>query len=278
MRNKLIYGLLAIALVFTSCSEDYYDSNFPSDAETGWIQFASANQRTTVNDSPDVTIRVNYEVPVNRQDVTYSYSVELIAGQANVEEGTFSVVIPANTRDAAFTYTVDVDVEDEYEVRFTLLSVDNPKVSVGIEEDVPTSMVLTVAFPSIFPEGTWLTDSVVCVGNGSGGCSDNPANNDIPLSYSVELTSGDTASEFNISDITGGLYALGYDAADNAVTVNIIFDGQLLAVVDQPDTTYGGDIFNGEGSYTLGADGLVDGFELTWSNGWGDAGETTFTR
>jgi len=135
-------------------------------------------------------------------------------------------------------------------------------------------MVLTVAFPSIFTEGTWLTDSVVCAGNGSGGCD--PDNSDIPLDYSVELTSGDNATEFIISDITGGLYVLGYGDEDNAVTVNIDFDNQELAVVDQPDTTYGGDFFNGEGSYTLGDDGLVDEFELTWSNGWGDAGETTF--
>ncbi len=275
MRNKLIYGLLAIALVFTSCTEDYYDSNFPSDAETGWIQFASATQTTPISGSENVTIRVNYEVPVNRQDVTYTYSVELIEGEANVEQGTFTQLIPANTRDASFVYTVDLDVEDEYSVQFTLVSIDNAKVSVGIENDVPTTMVLSVVFPSIFGEGDWTTESVVCAGNGSGGCD--PANSDIPLSYSVELTAGDIPAEFIISDITGGLYALTYNAEDNAVTVVADFDTQELFVIDQPDTTYGGDFFNGEGSYTLDSDGNVDFFELTWSNGYGDAGTTEFT-
>lgn len=277
MRNKLIFGLLAIAFVFTSCSEDYYDSNFPSDAESGWIQFASANQRTTVNGPEQVTINVSFEVPVNRQDVVFVYTAELISGEANVATGEFSAVVPANTRDAAFLYDVDLDVEDAYEVRFTLVSVSNPKVMVGIGDDVPTSMVLEVAFPSIFTVGDWSTVTSGCGGNGSGGCSANPALNFEDLAYQVELSAGNVAAEFLISDITGGLYAVIYGDDDNEVTVVANFDTQVLSVTDQEDTTYGGDFFNGEGSYTLGADGLVDEFELSWSNGWGDSGETTFT-
>lgn len=275
MKNKLIYGLLALVMLFTSCEEDYYEDDFPRDVETGWIQFNSANQRTTVNDPAEVTINVNYEVPVSTRDVNYTYSVELISGAANVEEGTFTRTIPANTRDASFTYVVDVDVEDAYEVQFTLLSIDNAKVSVGIEEDVPTTMVLEVAFPSIFTVGTWTTESVVCYGNGSGAC--NPANSDIPLTSSVELTAGDVANEFVISDITGGLYAGPYGAADNPVTVVADFDTEEVFVIDQEDVVYGGDVFNGEGTYTLDAEGLVESFEITWSNGYGDAGTTTFT-
>lgn len=275
MKNKLIYGLFALAIAFTSCEQDYYDDNFPRDVETGWIQFNSANQRTTVNDPAEVTINVNYEVPVSRRDVNYTYSVELISGAANVEEGTFTRTIPANTRDASFTYVVDVDVEDAYELRFTLLTIDNAKVTIGIEDDVPTSMVLEVAFPSIFTAGDWNTESTVCYGNGSGGC--NPNNSNIPLTSVIALSAGNVANEFVISDITGGLYAGPYGESDNPVTVVANFDTQEIFVVDQPDTVYGGDVFNGQGTYTLDAEGLVDSFVLTWSNGYGDAGTTTFT-
>jgi hypothetical protein len=74
-----------------------------------------------------------------------------------------------------------------------------------------------------------------------------------------------------MSDVTGGLYINCYGASDNPGQITTdLFD---ISMVDQPDVVYGGDIFNGSGS--LDCDGNL---VITWSNGFGDAGTSTFTR
>jgi|GEM_PF-2298346 len=90
--------------------------------------------------------------------------------------------------------------------------------------------------------------------------------------YTVTITESATVNgEYTFSDITGGLYAIGYSAADQPAIVND--NCGVLSLVDQPDTVFGNDLFNGTG--TVNADGTLT---LTWSNGFGDFGTTTFTK
>ena len=81
--------------------------------------------------------------------------------------------------------------------------------------------------------------------------------------------------EFILSDITGGLYPVVYGSADNPATVYEV-NGKLF-LVGQPDTVYGGDVFDGTGEIVLDSDGNLIGFTLDWSNGYGDAGVSVFT-
>ena len=76
---------------------------------------------------------------------------------------------------------------------------------------------------------------------------------------------------YTFSDITGGLYAQFYVASDQPATVNN--DCGALSINNQPDTVFGGDIFNGDGTITD-----VDNFTLAYANGWGDQGDVTYTR
>lgn len=89
--------------------------------------------------------------------------------------------------------------------------------------------------------------------------------------YTVTITEGDVNGEYLFSDITGGLYTDGYGATDQPATV--MDNCGVLVLDNQPDTVYGGDLFNGTG--TVNDDGTLT---LEWSNGYGDFGTSVFTK
>ena len=71
------------------------------------------------------------------------------------------------------------------------------------------------------------------------------------------------------------MYSVGYGAAGSVATVQ---ENCLnLSFTDQPDTTYGGDVFNGSGFAELDANGDLVSFTIEWSNGYGDAGTSVYT-
>ena len=90
------------------------------------------------------------------------------------------------------------------------------------------------------------------------------------VTNTVEIVENGVNS-YTLSDVTGGIYLNCYGAADNPGNISV--DGFAIALVDQPDVVYGGDVFNGTG--VMACDGS---FTLTWSNGFGDAGTSTFTQ
>lgn len=174
-------------------------------------------------------------------------------------------------------FTVDsqtVTVGDEYTTTLTVTPIDNSVVD-GIREVSITlteggfpggaaGKVYTVRFldndcpiPSI--EGTF---SVVTTETSPGGCSG--------VTNTVIITKKDD-NTYTLTDVTGGLYKNCYGAADNLG--DIVVSGKNITMTDQPDVVYGGDVFNGSG--IINCDGS---FTLTWSNGFGDAGTSTFTK
>ena len=78
-------------------------------------------------------------------------------------------------------------------------------------------------------------------------------------------------NSYTLSDITGGIYKNCYLETDNPG--DITFDGMNISLVDQPDLVYPPDMFNGSG--VMACDGS---FTLTFSNGFGDSGTSTFTQ
>lgn len=89
--------------------------------------------------------------------------------------------------------------------------------------------------------------------------------------YEVTLTETATSGVYEVSDITFGLYPDGYGASENPANITDVCDN--ITLKDQPDTVYGGDVFNGTGK--VNGDGTIS---LTWSNGYGDNGVTTLTK
>ena len=143
----------------------------------------------------------------------------------------------------------------------TLTSAGN-NLGTGSETAPNKSIVVTIieddcAVPSL--AGTY---NVVTTQTVPGGCEG---------SENVVTITVKDATTYTLSDVTGGLYLNCYGAADNPG--DITFDKFNISLTDQPDVVYGGDVFNGTG--LMDCDGS---FTLTWSNGFGDAGTSRFTK
>lgn len=117
-------------------------------------------------------------------------------------------------------------------------------------------------------------ESTVCFGDGAGACD--PANTNVAVTgfATVTAVAGNTVT---ISDITGGLYPGPYGETGNPGVLTLNYTGQTIVFNDQPDTVYGGDDFDGTGTYTVDGQGNLLSFETTWSNNWGDGGTSTYT-
>src|SRR5690606_6104722 len=90
------------------------------------------------------------------------------------------------------------------------------------------------------------------------------------LNYQVIITEIEPLT-YRISDITGGLYSLGYGEDDNpAVFTDLCGE---LTVFDQPDVVFGNDKFNGTGR--VNSDGTI---VISWSNENEISGTTTLTK
>ncbi|WP_127846682.1 hypothetical protein [Psychroflexus aestuariivivens] len=285
MKKIFITSLIACLGLFTiSCDSDEFDDNFENNPESGWVEFERAVQTESLLDgNTEIPITVFLEVPINRGGTAVNYSVERVSGNGVVNEGNFVLNIPESTRIGTINFDLDVDATEDYQVLFTINSTSKDDVIIGLqgpegEEETahPDELLLTVtAQQSIFTESTWAVDSSVCYGDGSGGCD--PANSGINLTSEIEMTPGANLNEFTISDITGGLYVQEYGASPNPVDVVADLDAGTLSVNAQPDTVYGGDEFNGTGTFTTNDDGDLVSFEITWSNGYGDSGTNMYT-
>lgn len=101
----------------------------------------------------------------------------------------------------------------------------------------------------------------------------NPAD-DATLTYeaTIKLISevGDNKT-YEISDVTGGLYALCYGDGENPGRITT--KRFTISLIAQPDVVYGGDVFNGTGLMDC-----LGNFTLTWSNGYGDKATSYYTR
>lgn len=137
---KQISVIVFVLALFTACN-DYNDSDFsPRDLESGWIEFpqdvgyAFSNFADQNLDGDDlIQIPVLQEVSTNRNGYSYTYSVELMEGNVTIDEGQKTVEVPANTSESSIPFKIDKSIQDDYSVKFTLLSVDSDKISVGVE-------------------------------------------------------------------------------------------------------------------------------------------------
>jgi len=145
MKNIIkITTLLILTVSLIGCNA-VDDSRFKSEPEKGWIEFGSSEILVLNQDFPEFEIPVEYNVPVNRQNVTYEYTVEVVSGtNPGVETGTFTQVVPADTRDASFMYDLLASETGSYTVKFTITNIDNPDVIIGLEGDNPIVLDLTV--------------------------------------------------------------------------------------------------------------------------------------
>lgn len=278
---KKIFALLIVATTLFSCSKTE-DVIFDGNRSITYFQVASFSLPVDVNEGGTQTRSI---VSSTLSNVDRSVEIELIsstlqdADSVPVINFTFTetVIIPAGEYSGDFTVSAEpveeLTTSNEL-ILFRIASSSDGADLNGNLQQLEVQMRLSCPVPDDrYEDSNWLANTVACTGDGAGGCEQTGL---VYNDYPVSIEPGDEAGEFILSDITGGLYAVGYGSSDNAVTVEELCNE--LVVSDQPDTVYGGDVFNGTGFITLDANGDLEEFFLEWSNGFGDAGETTFVR
>jgi hypothetical protein len=277
--KKILYIVYIAVLVpfLTGCFEEPGTSKLITDfTDQGFVEIVEANGGANPSKSfiavPDgenvaSSITVSFGGAVSTSAVELTYEVDAAASTA-VEGVDFQMVSGSTITIPAGEYVAPVN----FEVADDNLQVDNPvtivfritNASVPIlEEYSEVTVTLSVSCPA--PESIFGTYSVVTTETSPAGADG--------VTNVVEITAVDGSdTQLNFSDVTGGLYKNHYESADNPGIINYIC-GELN-MVDQDDTVYGEDVFNGSGSYDASTGGMV----LTWSNGFGDGGTSVFTK
>ena len=272
MKKKTLF-IIIITLLVASCDETE-PIIFNGDKTLIYFENSSGNVDVVINDTGSLDVVVS---TTTLKETDINVNIELVEEQTTAAAENFefesSATIPAGEYTGSFTITgIDNSVTSDSELIVFRITDANGFV---VEDEIFEATIREVCpVPdSRYVESTWNVSSIVCAGDGNGNCD--PDSSDIPYDYQVTMEAGETPSEFVLSDITGGLYVLGYGASDNPATVS---ENCLELTVDaQPDVVFGGDEFNGTGSITLDDEGNLIQFEITWSNNWGDAGTSTYT-
>ena len=246
---------------FISLNQQTYDLPVNVDSEgTGTLTLESSALRDF-----DRT----FTITVDEENTTANPNLYSLPTQATIPAGEYSTNI--------IVTGYDIDLEEGVT---EILSVDIENItdnsSTGIS-NASINIFQVCPIPSDRYTGTWNVTTSGCQGDGNGGCADNGQFSG--LQATVEISPAESEEGviigFEISDITGGLYSVGYGAAGSVATVQ---ENCLnLSFTDQPDTTYGGDVFNGSGFAELDANGDLVSFTIEWSNGYGDAGTSVYT-
>jgi len=272
---KKFYKILGLVLIITACNEDF---TFKFKDKVAFkIDEVILNEGEL--ESLEVQL-VGAQRPTPVQ-VTFVISGTAVNGQDYFVGGGTTVTIPANSSVGFIDVSaVDNSVIDDVEktIILTITSVSEG-ISAGhdagvdvdgveFEEESGKSITISICDDESLLDLTGIYDTTTsgCTGDGNGGCDISFSS----LAHVVSLTQI-SSSEYTFSDITGGLYLLGYQTADQPA---IVRNGcGILSLNSQPDTIFGGDEFNGSGK--VNDDGS---FELIWFNGFGDQGKTFFTK
>lgn len=254
--NLLIYSILALFLI-VACNED---DSAVAEIETNQVRFQDSEDME-VGEGSGTIIQIPVilqKYAIENVSVNYSFSgnseaYEILSstpGTLEIAEGTRQGFISLQPVDN-FEYN---DPLNSVTITLTDVSGSNSVLADTFNE-------LTVVFsdndcPPITP-GTYVT--VTNSGTAPG------------LEYQVEITEIEPG-KYMVSDITMGLYALGYGSSDNPGVFTQSSCSLTIVADESPDVVFGGDFFFGSGTFN-GSDQIT----LNWANNYGDNGSTTLT-
>ncbi|TKS57628.1 hypothetical protein [Mesohalobacter halotolerans] len=216
MKNIIKTITVVLGFILIGCNA-VDDTRFKNDPQSGWIEFENESQQV-LSDAGSVEIPIEYNVPVNRQDTSISYDVEIVEGSApSVETGSFTTVVPADTRNASILFDIDPSISTNYTVQFTITSTSNPDVIVGLDGDNPDVFTLEVCSGVLPLEWT-----------GSSFIDGSEIN-----TFDMTLTPTGNEGEFNISSAWGTNF-VAEATGDPSFDGQFIYDGVLTI---NPDNT-----------------------------------------
>ncbi len=274
---KKFYKYFLIAIIVTACNEDF---TFKFQDKVAFKESEVAVDEGVIYSVEIQLVGAQRSTPIQ---VTFETSGTAVNGQDYFVGGGTTVTIPANSSVGIIDVSpVDNSVIDGLEktIILTITSVSegiNAGHGPGVdgegndfEEEFGKSITITIRdndCPSDLA-GVYDTRTTGCAGDGNGACV--AGGNFTDLTHVVTITQI-SGSEYTLTDITGGLYLIGYQAVDQSGTIRDACG--VIRLDSQPDTVFGGDQFNGTGK--VNPDGTL---ELNWSNNFGDQGKTIFTK
>lgn len=235
-----------------------------------YIGFTS-NTATISEAGGSFIIEVSQVGPTLGSDITVNYTVEGSA-QEGVDytivggtEGT--IVIPAGQHFGTLELQAIDDLSADGALNLKLTLSAN---SAGLENGrgaVEKTLSITITDDDCPIPPLEGDRSVETVETSPAGCSG--------VTNTVTITkvsdNADGSITYLLSDVTGGLYKNCYGDDDNPG--EIVVNGYDITLTAQPDVVYGSDQFDGEGTINS-CEGF---FTLSWSNGYGDKGLSTFS-
>lgn len=266
--NKILVPILVVvmALTFSSCGDEP-DNKLDSD---DFAYFATESTLVTKGSTAPIVVNVIFS-STRGHDVSASAEFELILDNAtegvDFEIGNESNQLQFDSTNGFRQSITIIPLED---------AIDTPDEST-IEIQLTNLSSGTAGFPGpdrrnsrhvinmVEIDCDWEisgTYSVTTVQTNPAGCEG--VTNMVEVSIVGE-------GLFQITDITGGMYANCYGQADNPGIITGECNGPGLVIDNQPDVVYGDDVFNGSGQ--INPDGT---FEIEWSNGFGDSGYSIF--
>ena len=262
-------AILVLATLVVGCDEELTIFEGPYH-----VRFDAASATIDENNPAGGTVKLHFAgaKPTSAIDVTLKVEGAVEGVDFKFLSGGTSLTIPAGDFFASFKVAgIDNDENDGNKtVKFTIESVSGGfDAGLGLVGKVFTLTIKDDDCPTPSLEGAYL----VYNRNASPSSCGNPAN-DADLTYEATITLisevGDIKT-YEISDITGGLYALCYGDGENPGQITT----QRFAITldSQPDVVYGGDEFNGTGLMECSGN-----FTLTWSNGYGDKATSYYTK
>ncbi|MCH8515456.1 MAG: S8 family serine peptidase, partial [Cyclobacteriaceae bacterium] len=167
-----------------------------------------------------------------------------------------------------------VELTEDGEVDLTLTVEKNGETDVFSLSFVVISSEGLAIICDTDPQGAYTFNGQWVLGDGSGGQDLAVDRNLSAAQYLLNITRNEVG-ELVFSDITAGLYRLGYEERDNPGIGSL--DCGVITITNQPDVVYGGDVFNG------GADIIFDeafnlvNLQYDVSNNFGDGASGVFT-
>lgn len=268
--KKIIYSIYMslFAFIMTGCFEEQgtevvLNNQFVSfDVPDYQIEEAGGGGEITVEVSQGATSNLTIDFEVTSENLLEGVDFELPEGN--------SVVIPQGEFSATIPYTITDNDSYQSETRRFTLTITS--VSGGVDFVANTSTTVLVVDDDCLIPSLVGTFSVYNRDASPGACGD--PENDEDLTYTATITLvedlGNDSYIYEVSDVTGGLYALCYGDGENPGQFRV--DYNAITLSGQPDVVYGGDEFSGTGS--VNCDGS---FQLSWSNNYGDRATSYYT-
>jgi hypothetical protein len=263
-KNFLLFFVAFLGLSLSLVSCDPLDDDNQKTASSEAFLFLKTSSNLPASNTGVSTVDVEVGVTtVSTSDRTYSVSIDdsSTADPSEYSINMSSLFIPANSYTGSFTITANFDNIPDGVVNTIVLNLSADDLVVS--NDQHTVSIYRVCDSDL--AGTYSTLASGNFGDGSGGPGAPYSN----LPYTVTLTATASPGVYTISDMSFGLYDLGYGDSSPSGRISDTCNN----LTDLGDRDQYNDPFTMSGTVNTST-GVIT---ISWSNTWGDTGNVTLT-